>query len=80
MDYAERTSPEEYSWTDLKVIADDFAPALMQHLREEIGTLLDLNDYDSVELKKVWLETENVAKGAAKPPGLFVCLPSLPGR
>ncbi len=39
----------------------------MTHLREEIPNLLGLDCYDSAELMKLWLKTEEVAKGAAHP-------------
>lgn len=67
LEYATNTSSEAYSWESLKAIIDGFAPALMTHLREEIPTLLGLDGHDSVELMKLWLETEETAKGAAHP-------------
>ena len=46
---------------------DNFAPTLLKHLVDEIDTLLGLEVYESKELMKLWLVTENVAKSAAHP-------------
>ena len=72
--YAQNTSAGSYSSDTLKGLVDGFAPPLLAHLREEIDTLLGLDGYDSAELMKVWIVTENVAKGAAHP-NQFVSLP-----
>ena len=49
-------------WEDLKHHMDGFVPPLMQHLNEEIETLLALKQYDSSTLYKIWKKTEDVAK------------------
>jgi hypothetical protein len=71
--YAETADPQKYSWLELKDIIDGFAPSLMLHLREEIGTLLALRDLDNRGLQIVFKRAEEVAKGA-KHPQLLVCL------
>lgn len=65
-DYVQNTRAE-YSSESIKALVDGFAPALTDHLRQEIDTLLGLDGYDSAELMRVWTVTENVAKGAAHP-------------
>ena len=65
--YAQATNPEAYDWHTLKDIIDSFTPSLMKHLVDEIDTLLGLERYDSKELMKLWLVTEDKAKGAAHP-------------
>lgn len=64
---AQDTKPDDYSWNSLKAIIDGFATSLMKHLVDEIDTLLELKTYDSADLMRVWLVTENVAKGVAHP-------------
>ena len=51
----------------LKAITDGFVSALMTHLREEISTLLGLDDYDGTKLMKLWLKIEEFPKGAKHP-------------
>lgn len=55
--------PDEYQWSALKSAIETFAPALMQHLTEEIGVISSLEKTcDSEGLKKAWAEAEAVAK------------------
>lgn len=75
--YANSTTPEGYHWNEAKAKLDSFAPALMAHLREEIGTLLSLKAYDSTKLQAVWQKTENAAKGDIRLPNMFVSYPEL---
>lgn len=43
--------PSKYSWTIIKAIIDNFAPALVDHLRDEINLLLlSLERFDSTAL------------------------------
>lgn len=74
---AQNTNPEDYKWDSLKAIIDGFAPSLMEHLVDEIDTLLHLETYDSAKLMQVWLVTENVAKRTAHP-NQFVSCPRVP--
>ncbi|KAF2204316.1 hypothetical protein GQ43DRAFT_438040 [Delitschia confertaspora ATCC 74209] len=78
--YAESTRQEQYDWTEAKAQLDGFAPALIRHLREEIGTLLSLKEYNSAKLREVWQKTEDVAKGDIRLPNMFdVILPMVLG-
>lgn len=70
--YARETSAQEYSWDRVKALLDGFAPDLVQHLRDEIDTLLSLKTYDSAGLKEVWRKTEEAAKGDGRVPGMLV--------
>jgi len=70
--YAANTTAKGYRWDDAKAKIDAFAPALVKHMREEIGTLLSLKDYDSTKLLAVWKRTEEVAKGDISLPNMFV--------
>lgn len=72
LDYARTTAVEAYSGMELRAIVDGFAEALMKHLNEEIGTLLELRRYDSDGLTELWKETEDVATGGKRPDGMFV--------
>lgn len=76
LEYAQNTTPKRYSFKTLKEIVDNFAPPLLKHLVDEINTLLGLEEYDSKELMKLWLDTERVAKGDAHP-NQFVSCPIL---
>jgi hypothetical protein len=66
-DYVQNTCAEEYSSESIKALVDSFAPALTEHLRQEMDTLLGLDCYDSAKLMRIWTVTENVAKGATHP-------------
>lgn len=70
--YAANTPSENYRWDDAKAKLDSFTPALMKHLREEIGTILSLKDYDGEGLRAVWKVTEDAAKGDIRLPNMFV--------
>lgn len=74
LQYAQNTTPENYSSETLKGIVNSFTSSLMKHLVDEIDTLLGLEGYDSAGLMKLWLITENVAKGAAHPNQFVSCL------
>lgn len=71
-EYVSGTEPEEYRWSDMKAKIDTFAPALLEHLRDEIDTLQSLQNYDSEQLREVWQKVENAAKGDIRLPGMFV--------
>lgn len=43
---------EKYDSKRLKMLIDEFAPVLTQHLHEEIETLLKLEDYDGTKISK----------------------------
>ena len=62
-EYVEKTltKPASYRWATMRCIINDFAPALISHLHNEINFLLALEKFSSAGLKKAWLETEKVA-------------------
>jgi hypothetical protein len=70
--YATTTPPEQYDWTVLKTILDGFAEHLIQHLKDEIPTILALDQYDNDGVKKIWDATIDAAKNGEQPPHLFV--------
>ncbi|KAF2133878.1 hypothetical protein P153DRAFT_362918 [Dothidotthia symphoricarpi CBS 119687] len=51
----------EYSSAGLLALIDSFAPALTQHLHDEIDSLLNLEDCDGEKMKKAMVETAEVA-------------------
>lgn len=76
------TKPQEYRWDGqggMKAIIDSFSSRLTDHLYAEVDVFLTLNDLDSVGLKKVWDEGENIAKQSGNlamlvsPITLFLC-------
>jgi hemerythrin-like domain-containing protein len=57
--------PDEYRWSAMKSIIDNFGPALMQHLNDEIDILLALEKTcDSEGLSKVTEKAKAVAKAS----------------
>ncbi|KAL7910469.1 hypothetical protein GGI35DRAFT_448900 [Trichoderma velutinum] len=46
--------PESYDGKELRALIDGFGKILIQHLTEEIQTLLDLTAYDGKALKAAW--------------------------
>ena len=61
-EYATGTSAKEYDPAKLRSIIDGFGPVLVEHLKDEIVTLLKLDTYDSDGLMVAWREGEEVAK------------------
>ncbi|CAD6585711.1 MAG: hypothetical protein ASARMPREDX12_002099 [Alectoria sarmentosa] len=60
-----RAGPSKYSWTTIKANMDNFAPALVDHLRDKINLLLlllSLERFDSTALSTYWKKAEDVAK------------------
>lgn len=55
------TKSSEYNGVTLRHIIESFAPALIQHLHDEIPTLVNLHVLDSKELMKVWKHAEHIA-------------------
>lgn len=72
--YATTTTPIGYMWKDAREILDAFVPSLVQHLREEVETLLRLERFEIEGLRGVWQKTEDKAKGDARLPHMFVRL------
>lgn len=54
--YAKETTVEDYEGKEMRGIIDGFGAAMTTHLREEIETLLGLEKFDGVVMKKLWLE------------------------
>ncbi|MCJ1458856.1 hypothetical protein MMC28_009230 [Mycoblastus sanguinarius] len=50
-DYVRNTNPDDFDGELLQGIMDGFSPILQQHLKEEIGTLLELKDCDEEQLR-----------------------------
>ena len=57
-----QADPSKYSWTTIKAIIDNFAPALVDHLRDEINLILSLERFDSTALSTCWKKGEDIAK------------------
>ncbi|KAL2060973.1 hypothetical protein VTL71DRAFT_9025 [Oculimacula yallundae] len=66
--YVTSTKPEEYDAGTFGRILASFAETLEKHLREEIGTLLELERYGGKELKGAWdLLEKNVMANMGDP-------------
>lgn len=65
--YVTKTRPEEYCGITLRNILERFAPLLVEHLHEEIPTLIELWRVEDEEgLKKVWAQAEEMgSKGGS---------------
>lgn len=61
-----QTDLASYSWVNVKAVIDGFAPALVEHLRDEIGIILSLERLDSTGLSICWKKAEDVAKANGK--------------
>jgi hypothetical protein len=70
--FMRESNPNDYSWEKVKPKLDAFASDLIQHLRDEIPTLLSLKKYDSAGIREVWKKAENAAKGDIRLPNMFV--------
>jgi len=55
------TKPSEFNGVTFRHIIESFAPDLIQHLHDEIPTLLGLYVVDSRELMKIWKKAEQIA-------------------
>ena len=60
-DYVFSTDSNSYDGEKLKSILDILAGPLRKHFYAEISTILDLAEYDSTELGKVWAELSSKA-------------------
>ena len=61
-----QTHLASYSWADIKAVIDGFAPALVEHLRDEISIILSLERFDSTDLSAYWKKAEDAAKANGK--------------
>ena len=68
-----QTDLAKYSWVDIEAIIDGFAPALVEHLRDEIEIFLGLERLDSAGLSACWKKAEDVAKANGKISFLVSC-------
>lgn len=66
-EYAKTCLPKDYDGQRVRLLIEDFAQPLTQHLHDEIDTLRKLDVYDSAEvrqaykrLEKVLMDTDNV--------------------
>jgi hemerythrin-like domain-containing protein len=60
--YAERTKPDEYCGMTFRNIINRFADEFVEHLHEEIPTMLGMWRVDSEELKKVWAVADRMGQ------------------
>ncbi|KAK5045656.1 hypothetical protein LTR84_009025 [Exophiala bonariae] len=58
------TRPDEFNGMTFRHIIESFAPELIQHLHDEISSLMSLHVLDSNELMKIWKHTEQMASKA----------------
>lgn len=68
--YAITTKPDVYSGSEVRAIVNSFAPAMQQHLADEIDELLALQILDSEALMKVH-EASEKAKTPEKGEEMF---------
>ncbi|OCT48622.1 hemerythrin HHE cation binding domain-containing protein [Cladophialophora carrionii] len=55
------TKPAEFNGVTFRHIIESFAPDLIQHLHDEIPTLVSLHVLDAKEVMKVWKHAEHLA-------------------
>jgi hemerythrin-like domain-containing protein len=60
-DYCQHTKLEDFKPDVLLQIMVDFAPIFRRHLTDEVQTLLELREYDSADLMRIWKKTEKHA-------------------
>ena len=70
--YMRELAPTAYNWEDVKSKLDAFAEDLVEHLRNEIPTLLSLKKYERDGIKAAWKKLEDAAKGDIRLPNMFV--------
>lgn len=70
--FMRESNPNDYNWEKVKPKLDAFASDLLQHLRDEIPTILSLKKYDSAGIREVWKKAETAAKGDIRLPNMFV--------
>lgn len=59
------TRPEEFNGMTFRHIIESFAPELIQHLHDEITSLMSLHVLHSHDLLKVWKHAEHLASKAS---------------
>lgn len=70
--YVANVKPIAFRWEGLREVLDSFVPDFIQHFRDEIKILLDLQSYNSDALAAVWQRIKDDAKRATHP-HLYVC-------
>lgn len=60
--YVSRTQPQEFCGLTLRHMLDRFAPLLVEHLHDEIPTLLGLWRVEAAPLRKVWAVAEKMGR------------------
>jgi len=75
--YVKGTKSEEYNGRTFRHIIDSFGSVLVQHLHDEIPSLLSLHTLDSAQMMKIWKKAEHAATADADPytnwPFTFSC-------
>ena len=74
--YVFKTKPAEFDPHTLLHIVESFAPILVEHLHDEIPTLLGLHVLKSEDLMKIWKKAEHEA---TKDDDMFTTLPFVLG-
>ncbi|KAK0119292.1 hypothetical protein ONS95_008139 [Cadophora gregata] len=69
--FAKETTVEEYDGTRLRAVIDSFGKVLTEHLIDEIETLLELEKYDGVVMKKLYQELDLKVRAGDKVGCLF---------
>ncbi|MCJ1351258.1 MAG: hypothetical protein MMC33_001242 [Icmadophila ericetorum] len=64
--YSAETQPEDYNPVKLREILDTFVKPFQQHLKEEIDTLVALENLESTGLSKLWKAAEAKASGSVR--------------
>jgi hemerythrin-like domain-containing protein len=60
--YVSKTRPEEYCGMTLRNMLERFAPLLVEHLHEEIPTILGMWKVEAKELEKCWAVAEKMGR------------------
>jgi len=79
-EYATTCSPAEYDGRKLCELVEDFADPLTTHLYEEIDTLRELDQYDSVQIRQAYRRFEKIlmATDNVRNPSLLHCQSNSP--
>lgn len=78
--YAKEITVEEFDGSKVRLILDRIGPVLERHLSDEIATLLALDKYDSMKVKKTWVEFDLAMRKGDKVCSRFCSLSSTVSR
>ena len=70
-----RDRPYQYRWQKMKSKIDAFAPALVNHLHDEIDFFLSMGKFSSERLRKCWIESQRIAMAADDDDMMYQILP-----